>query len=42
MSPAICGKRVLAIIVGLIIYGLGHMYIGHIERGLIILIDCWF
>jgi TM2 domain-containing membrane protein YozV len=38
MSSAICGKRGLAIILGLIIYGLGHMYIGRIVRGLIILI----
>jgi len=38
MGSAICGKRVLAIILGLIIYGLGHMYIGHIVRGLIIFI----
>jgi TM2 domain-containing membrane protein YozV len=38
MSSAICGKRVLAIILGLIIYGLGHIYVGHLVRGLIILI----
>lgn len=38
MTAAICGKRVLAIILGLIVYGLGHMYIGRIVRGLIILI----
>jgi TM2 domain-containing membrane protein YozV len=38
MTAAICGKRVLAIILGLIVYGLGHMYIGQIVRGLIILI----
>jgi TM2 domain-containing membrane protein YozV len=38
MCSAICGKRVLAIILGLIVYGLGHIYIGRIVRGLIILI----
>jgi TM2 domain-containing membrane protein YozV len=38
MSSAICGKRVIAIILGLIIYGLGHIYIGYLVRGLIILI----
>jgi TM2 domain-containing membrane protein YozV len=38
MTAAICGKRVLAIILGLIVYGLGHIYIGRIVRGLIILI----
>ena len=38
MTIPICGKRVLAIILGLIVYGLGHMYIGRIVRGSIILI----
>jgi TM2 domain-containing membrane protein YozV len=38
MTTPICGKRVLAIILGLIVYGLGHMYIGRIVRGSIILI----
>jgi TM2 domain-containing membrane protein YozV len=38
MSSAICGKRVIAIILGLIIYGLGHIYIGYLVRGLLILI----